>query len=177
LWIVDRLLSQFRRPNDMAAEAGLALVVCLAQAVAPAPAEADLPVSVERIQRALAKPAPEKAVKIPTVFRVTVEGRSQTPFLLAPWDPANDTLVAPWVRPKMPIYHFEFLKMVTPEEFRSGTLFSAQISTLLEPVARRVADEIREAWQRRKEERARKEVDEALRQLLEARKKKAAEQK
>jgi hypothetical protein len=56
-------------------------------------------------------------------------------------------------------------------------LFSAQISALLEPVARRMADEIREAWQRRKEARARKEVDEALRQLLEARKKKEADQK
>jgi hypothetical protein len=158
----------------MSAPAGLALLVCLGQAAQPAPAN-ELPVSVERIQQALAKAEPGNAVKIPPVFRVTVEGR--TPFLLAPWDPANDTLVPAWIRPKMPIYHFEFLQMVTPEEFRSGVLFSAQISTLLEPVARRLADEIREAWLRRKEARARKEVDDALRQLLEARKKKQAEEK
>jgi hypothetical protein len=62
--------------------------------------------------------------------------------------------------------------MVTPEEFRAGTLFSANISALLEPVARRLADEVREARQRRKEAQARQEVDDALRQLLEARKKK-----
>jgi hypothetical protein len=156
--------------------AGLALLVCLGQAAQPAPAD-ELPVSVERIQRALATPEPEKAVKISPVFRVTVEGRSENVFVLSPWDPANDTPIPPWVRPKMPIYHYEFLMMVTPEEFRAGTLYSANISTLLEPVARRLADEIREAWQRRKEAKARKEVDDALRQLLEARKKKEANQK
>jgi hypothetical protein len=160
----------------MSSPAGLALLVCLGQAVQPAPAD-ELPVSVERIQQALAKPEPDKAIKIPPVFRVTVEGRSKSPFLLAPWDLANDTLVPAWVRPKMPIYHYEFLMMVTPEEFRAGMLFSASISNLLEPVARRLADEIQEAWQRRKEGRARKEVDDALRQLLEARKKKEREQK
>lgn len=154
----------------MTAAAGLAWLVCLAQAVTP-PAE-DLPVSVERIERALAKPQPEKTVKVPPVFRLTIEGRPKAPFRLAPWDPRNDTLVPGWVRPRMPIYHFEFLKMVTPEEFRAGTLFSANISALLEPVARRLADEVREAWQRRKEAQARQEVDDALRQLLEARKKK-----
>lgn len=132
---------------------------------------------VERIQQALAKPEPDKVVTIPPVFRVTVEGRTKNLFLLAPWDLANDTLVPAWVRPKMPIYHYEYLMMVTPEEFRSGTLFAVSISNLLEPVAARLADEIRDSWQRRKEARARKEVDDALRQLLDARKKKEANQK
>lgn len=160
----------------MSPEAGLILFVCLGQAAQPAPADGP-PVSVERIQRALAQPQPDKAVTIPPVFRLTVEGRPSSFFVLAPWDPANDTAVPAWVRPKMPIYHFEFLMMVTPEEFRSGTLFAVSVSNLLEPVATRLAGEIREAWQRRKEARARKEVDDALRQLLEARKKKEAEQK
>jgi hypothetical protein len=73
----------------------------------------------------------------------------------------------------MPLYHFEFLQMVTPEEFRSGTLYAANLFEIdVAPVARRLADEIREAWRRRNEARARKEVDDALRQLLEARKNK-----
>ena len=161
--------------NAMTTEAGLALLLCVAQAPSPEtpkPAE-HLPVSVDRIQRALLQPEPEKAVKIPPVFRVTIEGRPTSPFVLAPWDLANDTPVPAWVRPKMPIYHYEFLMMVTPEQFRAGNLYSANISAFLEPVARRLADEIREAWQRRKEAQARKEVDDALRKLLEARKQKA----
>jgi hypothetical protein len=40
-----------------------------------------------------------------------------------------------------------------------------------------MADEIRKAWQRRKEENARKEVDEALRQYWEARKKEEQKKK
>jgi hypothetical protein len=154
----------------MAAAAGLALVVRLAQAAAspqaPPPVE-NLPVSVERIQQALAKPEPEKTVKIPTVFRVTVEGRSNNLLRLAPWDPANDSPIPPWVRPRIPLYHYEFLMMVTPEAFRAGVLFPISFTVPLDPLV----DEIREAWQRRREARARREVDEALRQLLEARKK------
>jgi hypothetical protein len=161
----------------MTPAAGLALLVCVGQAAQPAPAD-ELPISVDRIQRALATPEPDKAVKIPTVFRVTVEGRPRDLFVLAPWDPANDTLVPLWVRPKMPIYHFEFLQMVTPEAFRSGTLYGANLFEVdLAPIARRLVDEIRDARQRRKEARARKEVDDALRQLLDARKKKQAEEK
>jgi hypothetical protein len=156
--------------------AGLALLVCLGQTAQPAPGD-ELPVSVPRIQRALAQPEPEDALKIPTVFRVTIEGHRPNLLPLAPWDPANDTLVPPWVRPKMPIYHWEYLKMVTPEEFRAGNLYPAQISNLLEPLAARMADEIRKAWQRRKEENARKEVDEALRQYWEARKKEEQKKK
>lgn len=148
---------------------GLALIVCVAQEV-PSPAPAgELPVSVERIQKELTRLAPQKPLEIPPVFRLTIEGR---PMRFRPaWDPLNDTVVPGWVRPKMPIYHYEFLKQVTPEEFRAGTLFAVPLSKLLEPVASRLADEIREALKRRAEERARKEVDEALRQLLEARKK------
>jgi hypothetical protein len=145
--------------------AGFALFVWLGQLASAAP---DLPVSVDRIQQELAKRAPAR-LQLPLVFRLTVEGRP--PRLKAPWDPANDTIIPGWVRPQMPIYHYEYLMAVTPEAFRSGVLFQVSISKLLEPLAARLADEIREAWQRRREARARQEVDEALRQLLEARKK------
>ncbi|MGH9313362.1 MAG: hypothetical protein ACRD09_00545 [Vicinamibacterales bacterium] len=142
------------------------LLVCLAPAAAPA---LELPVSVERLQRELAKPAPETPVKIPHVFRVTIEGRSMR--FPAPWDPANDTVVPSYVRPQMSIDHYEFLMAVTPQEFRAGVLYKIAIPVL--PAAAQVVDAIRAAIRRRQEERARREVDEALRQLLEARKKEA----
>lgn len=147
----------------MDAAAGLGLLLCLAQ-----PAAEQLPVSVERIQQALARPAPEKPLQIPPVFRLTIEGRPMR--FPPPWDPANDTVIPAWVRPRMPLYHYEFLMQVTPEEFRAGVLFPITIDVL--PGIEQIADAIKEAMRRRREERARREVDEALKQLLEARKKK-----
>jgi hypothetical protein len=159
------------RPNHMApGAAGLALFVCLGQAIAPV---AELPASLERIQRELDRPVPEKPLQIPPVFRLTIEGRRL--WLPAPWDPANDTLLPSYVRPQMPIYHYEFLMAVTPPEFRSGVLY--QIAIPVFPGIEQMFDAIRQAMQRRREERARREVDEALKQLLEARSKREAEKK
>jgi hypothetical protein len=86
-----------------------------------------------------------------------------------PWDPANDTVVPAYIRPKIPLYHFEFLQAVTPEAFRAGVLFPISIDVL--PAVDIIVDAVRESHRRRQEERARREVDEALKRLLEARKK------
>lgn len=57
---------------------------------------------------------------------------------------------------------------VTPEAFRAGVLYPIAIDVL--PLVEPLADRIREAWQKRREARARKEVDEALRLFFEAQK-------
>jgi hypothetical protein len=148
--------------------AGLVLLVGLAQPEVPAP---EPPVSVERIQRELVRHTGQEPIKIPTVFRVTIEGRPMR--LAVPWDPANDTVVPSYVRPQMSIYHYEFLMQVTPEAFRAGTLFTIGIPVV--PIAEEIVEAIRNAARRREEERARREVDEALKRLLEARRKKEEE--
>jgi hypothetical protein len=142
----------------------LAALVCLAQAP---PAVPDLPVSIERIQKELAKPVPPKPERSQLVFRVTIEARPMK--MRDPWDPANDTIVPAYVRPRMPLYHYEFLMAVTPLEFRAGVLYPISINVM--PGVEKILEAIRQARRRREEERARREVDEALERLLEARKK------
>jgi len=159
--------------------AGVALTVWLTQTspaqptpVPPARTQPELPVSVDRIQRELAKPAPIETEESMAIFRLTIEARPMRFKLL--WDPA-DPMLPSYVRPRMPLYHYEFLMAVTPEAFRGGVLYPIAIDVL--PFVEPLADRIREAWQKRREARARKEVDEALKQLLEARKKKEEEKK
>jgi hypothetical protein len=141
----------------------LVLLVWLAQ-----PPRAELSGSVARIQRELARPLPAQPVQSSAaVFRVRIEARPIKMSL--PWDPANDTVVPAYIRPKIPLYHFEFLQAVTPEAFRAGVLFPISIDVL--PAVDMIVDAVRASHRRRQEERARREVDEALKQLLEARKK------
>jgi hypothetical protein len=141
----------------------LVLLVWFAQ-----PPRSELPGSVARIQRELARPLPAQPVQSSAaVFRVRIEAR---PIKMSvPWDPANDTVVPAYIRPKIPLYHFEFLQAVTPEAFRAGVLFPISIDVL--PAVDIIVDAVRESHRRRQEERARREVDEALKRLLEARKK------
>ena len=140
----------------------LVLLVWFAQ-----PPRAELPGSIARIQRELARPLPAQPVRSSAaVFRVRIEARPIRMSL--PWDPANDTVVPAYIRPKMPLYHFEFLQAVTPEAFRAGVLFPISIDVL--PAVDMIVDALRAAHRRRQEERAKREVDEALKQLLEARK-------
>jgi hypothetical protein len=152
--------------------AGMALIVWLAQPspaqptpVPPAITQPQLPVSVDRIQRKLAKPAPIETEESMAIFRLTIEARPMRFKLL--WD-TSDPMLPSYVRPRMPLYHYEFLMAVTPEAFRGGVLYPIAIDVL--PFVESLADRIREAWQKRREARARKEVDEALRQFFEAQK-------
>ena len=105
----------------MAAAVFLALM--LAQAP---PAEAGEAAQIERIRKALAETqaiavAPPTGTQGP-VFRVTVTGQKPLPPLWDKWSavPSN---IRPWWRS----YHHEFLEMVTPEEFRSATLYPTGI--------------------------------------------------
>ncbi len=158
--------------NMTADLAGVALIVWLGQPspAQPAPgppamSQPELPVSVDRIQKELAKPPPIETEESMATFRLTIEAR---PMRFKPlWD-TTDPMLPSYVRPRMPLYHYEFLMAITPEAFRGGVLYPISIDVL--PGVELLADRIREAWQRRREARARKEVDEALRRFFEAQK-------
>ena len=143
--------------------AGLFLVVAvLAQAAAPA---ADDPAQIERIRKALThQPAiTTEAATDATgrpVFRMSVR---------APWGPQkpvwdNWTNVPSYIRPYWNGYHNDFLAMVTPEEFRSGTMYPVgiPIGALIEALSKH----IRAAHHKSQEEKARAEVRQAFAEFL-----------
>jgi hypothetical protein len=139
------------------------------QPAAPAPAEA-LPVSLERIQRALStKPAIELKEQNP-VFRLEIFGRKPT---------IEDILGERfWIGPTPygSMTHQEFLDMVTPKwaqsygAFTGKSLLAATALTLMEQWALKGAIyKFRNAIDNREREAARKEVMEALAALERAR--------
>ena len=140
----------------------LCLTLLLAQSL-PVPAGAGDAAQLERIRRALAE-APATVVPVPTpaegpVFRMTVHGwKADTPL----WDnwsavPSNSR---PWFRG----YHHEFLEQVTPEEFRSATLYPTGIPVV--PIIEFLARRINAANRKRQESNAKDEVRQALEEFL-----------
>jgi hypothetical protein len=139
---------------------GLVVAALLAQAGPAAPLPADL----ERIRKALAEdPSLAFVVSSPNregpIFRVTVHATGPN---TQPWD--NWTNVPSYIRPWWRGYHHDYLEMVTPEEFRSGTLYPVGIPVgpLLELLGKHIA------WPQGKtrEEKAREEVRQALEQFF-----------
>jgi hypothetical protein len=139
------------------------------QPAAPAPTE-ELPVSLERIQRALStKPAIELKEQNP-VFRLEIFGRKPT---------IEDILGERfWIGPTPygGMTHQEFLDMVTPKwaqsygAFTGKSLLAATALTLMEQWALKGAIyKFRNAIDNREREAARKEVMEALAALERAR--------
>jgi hypothetical protein len=135
-----------------------------------APASDDLPVSLDRIQRALSKPAPIKLQEQTPVFRLEVFGKKPT---------LEDILGEKfWIGPTPygGMTHQEFLDMVTPKlaqpyaGFTGGHLLAEIGLTYAEQWALKQAlrkfQDAREAHER---EAARKEVMEALEALEKAR--------
>ena len=95
------------------------LTLVLAQS---APTEAADPAQIERIRKALTEPhaitvAPPTRAE-DSLFRVTVHGRRPEPPRWEGW-----SAIPSYVRPWFPSHHHEFLEQVTPEEFRSATLY------------------------------------------------------
>ena len=94
---------------------------------------------LERIREAVAE-AP--AITIPAtlpaeeddsgrpVFRVKVQLWT---FKGHPWD-QDATIIPSYVRPTMPLEHYEFLKMVTPQDFWASTLYHPVASVTFDPV-------------------------------------------
>lgn len=142
--------------------AGLFLTLMLAQGPPP---EAGDAAQIERIRRALAE-APAMTVQLVTraegpVFRVTVQ-EQKPETLWENWSPVPSN-IRPWFRGD----HYEFLEQVTPEQFRSATLYPVGIPVvaLVEYLGKRIGTARRKAA----EENAREEVTRALGALLSCR--------
>jgi hypothetical protein len=128
----------------------------------PAPAP-DSP-QLARIRKALEQPAPIATAAAAEhsdkpVFRLTVRGWKLPP----PWE--DWTPVPSYVRPGYPLYHYDFLQMVTPEAFRASTLYPGMN---LWPFFQSVAKSADAASRRKQEAAAREEVGEALQDLKDA---------
>lgn len=133
----------------------------------------DLPVSIERIQRALAQPPAIRLDGDKTVFRVQVLGRK----------PTIEDILGPefWKGPVQSgggMSHSEFLNMVTPEQFRGMSAFTngeaatiAATSFALQWALLKAIDTFKAAKSNREKEAARKEVEAALADLEKARRK------
>ena len=130
----------------------------------------DLPVSVERIQRALAKPPALKLDTDKPVFRVEIFGKK----------PTIEDILGPefWKGPVAygGMTHQEFLNMVTPRDVQGYAAFSnregatvAATSLLLQWAVQKALHKFSEAKQEREREAARKEVLDALAELDRAR--------
>jgi len=126
----------------------LFLLVLMAQSGAPA-------TDGERLDRIRSALSVVPAITIPAtpddtgkfVFRVRVEAWTVSH---QPWEqPRKPGDVPSYVRPSMPLAHYEFLQMVTPEAFRASTLYHPVASASFDPVVvrnffaglRRAADE------------------------------------
>jgi hypothetical protein len=140
----------------------------------PATAD-DLPVSLERIQRALAGPGVLKMLE-PTVrdgrpiYRVDIEGvKIDMRTLLG-----KEALSGPV--PYGGMTHQEFLDMVTPDDVRGFAAFSnaegmtvAATSIALQWAVLKAVDALKKAKDAREQEAATKEVEQALEALRKAR--------
>jgi hypothetical protein len=130
----------------------------------------DLPVSIDRIQRALAAPPPIQLKEQHPVFRLEVFGRKPT---------LEDVLGEKfWLGPTPygGMTHQEFLSMVTPKEFQpyagfTGKYLLAETAlTLAQTWALKAAiKKFEDAKGEREREAARKEVLDALAELEKAR--------
>jgi hypothetical protein len=132
----------------------------------------DLPVSLDRIQRALAAPPPLQLKEQKPVFRLEVFGAKPT---------LEDILGEKfWIGPTPygGMTHSDYLNMVTPElarpyaGFTGGHLVAQSVLTLAETWALKQAiKKFQNAMGNREKEAARKEVMDALVALEEARRK------
>src|SRR5829696_453555 len=145
------------------------ILLGLQQPAAPAPVD-DLPVSLDRIQRALAAPPAIELKEQNLVFRLEVFGRK----------PTIEELLGErfWIGPTPygGMTHQDFLDMVTPKlaqpyaGFTGGHLLAQAALTLSEQWALKEAiKKFRGALNNREREAARKEVMDALAALEKAR--------
>jgi|GraSoiStandDraft_4_1057263.scaffolds.fasta_scaffold1307576_1 hypothetical protein len=138
-----------------------AVLLALVLAQAP-PVEAGEAAKIERIRKTLTEVPAITVSPVThaegTVFRLTVLGRKHEKTPWDDWSPVP-TNIRPWFRS----YHHEFLERVTPEEFRSATLYPMGFVTteMIEYVVKRI-----KALNRKMTEAdARREVQQALEEL------------
>lgn len=141
-------------------------------ATSPSRAGSDLPVSIERVQRALSRPPALTLRGEKPVFRVEVLGRKMTiEDILGP-----DYLKGPV--PQSGMTHQEFLDMVTPKAYQGYAPYTnreafavAATSFALKWALQKAIHRYQTAQQEREREAAREEVQEALAELERAREK------
>jgi hypothetical protein len=127
----------------------------------------ELPIDVNRIQTQLAQPRDINLDLLRPTFRTSVIERRPRWFDEIDW--LEDVRGMP--TPTGPAWHTEFLNMVTPPEARmygaytSSELLQVAATSLLQALAANtVANAIKTAVRNRKEEAAKREVDEAIEQ-------------
>lgn len=129
----------------------LLLLALLLQSQPPAalPPEIASPASLQRIKLELERPAVTLTAPPPDVarFRVHVAERPQPNASL--WQ--DRSTVPLYARQRQPIDHYEFLRQVTPVEFRSGTLYPCCVE--LRPVFEAVQDGVARSSARDKDQR------------------------
>jgi hypothetical protein len=138
----------------------------------PSPATQDLPVSLDRIQRGIAQPPAIKLELDRPIFRTEVIARKPT---------IEDILGPDFARGAANyggMTHQEFLNMVTPKDVQGSAAFSnAEAMTVfgtsfaLQWVLQRALNRYRNARTERELEAAKREVEDALRELDRARQK------
>ena len=131
----------------------------------------DLPVSIARIQRALARPSVLRVTSDRPVFRVEIFGRKPT---------IEDILGRDYLRGPVPfggMTHQEFLNMVTPKDVQGYAAFSnregavvALTSLAAQWALQKAIHKFQTAREEREREAARREVQDALAELTRARK-------
>ena len=80
---------------------------------------------------------------------------------LPPWVATEPDVVAPWVKPNMPLTQFEYLRMNVPEEFRSGALYPWGTSLNVGSLWGGITQSVRSGKARK----TREQIEEELRQL------------
>jgi hypothetical protein len=120
---------------------------------------------IARIRKALEQPHPLETTREVDrgdrpVFRLAVFGRKPDKPLWQDW-----SAVPSYIRPSMPLYHYEFLQMVTPEAFRAGVLYPGGSGVNIMPLLQAAGKGMIAIDRRRQEESARKEVRQALEDL------------
>ena len=148
-----------------------------AQSSAPRPSQQngetiELPVSLDRIQKAISRPPAIQPRTDRVVFRVEVFAKKPT---------IEDILGPDYLKGPVPyggMTHQEFLNMVTPNEFKGYSVFTnkegmmvAATSVALQWALMKAIDKLKDARTERAKEAARREVLDAMNQLEAARKK------
>ena len=139
----------------------------------PPPSESiTLPVDLEKIQKAVARPPAFRQESGRPVFRVEVFAKKPT---------IDDILGPDYLKGPVPyggMTHAEFLNMVTPEQYRGMSAFTnreammvAASSFALSWAVMKAVDKLKAAQTERAKEAARREVMDAMNELEEARKK------
>jgi hypothetical protein len=131
-----------------------------------------LPVSIDKIQKAISRPPAIQPRSDRVVFRVEVFANKPT---------IEDILGPDYLKGSTPyggMTHSEFLDMVTPKEFKGVAMFTnkealiiAATSLAMKWALMKAIDKLKEAKTERAREAARREVIEAMNELEAARKK------